>query len=107
MKRFTAFALSAAAFMLVSAPYGVSRASDTSGDVPSSTTRHVHGIITTVDPEHLTIASMQTTVSGRLDPKRTRVTVNGKPGKLADLKLTAHAKAELCLDDVWIVVEAH
>ncbi len=105
MKRHFTFALTVAAFMLVSA--GGVGGSVVRADEPSSTSRYVHGIITTVDPDRMTIASMQNSVSGKLDPKRTRVTVNGKPGKLADLKLTAHAKAELCLDDVWIVIDAH
>ena len=106
MKRLFTFALTVAAFMFVSAG-GMGREGVVRADEPSSTTRYVHGIITTVDTDRLTIASMQNSVSGKLDPKRTRVTVNGKPGKLADLKLTAHAKAELCLDDVWIVIDAH
>ncbi|MFO0643711.1 MAG: hypothetical protein U0183_31075 [Polyangiaceae bacterium] len=74
---------------------------------PSSTSRHVHGIITTVDKGQMTIASMQSAVSGKLDPKKTRVTVNGKAASIADLKLTAHARGELGLDDVWSVVESH
>ncbi len=74
---------------------------------PAATTRYVHGIITSVDGDRLTIASTQQSVRGTLDPKRTRVTVNGRPGKLSDLKLTAHAKGELCLDDVWVVIDAH
>ena len=74
---------------------------------PLSTDRHVHGVITSVDPVVVTIASSQRTVSGKIDPVRTKVTVNGKPAKLADLKITAHAKAELCLDDVWIAIDTH
>ena len=74
---------------------------------PVSTDRHVHGVITSVDPVVVTIASSQRTVTGKLDPVRTKVTVNGKPAKLADLKITAHAKAELCLDDVWIAIDTH
>jgi len=74
---------------------------------PTSTDRHVHGVITSVDPAVVTIASSQRTVTGKIDPARTKVTVNGKPAKLADLKITAHAKAELCLDDVWIAIDSH
>jgi len=55
----------------------------------------------------VTIASSQRAVTGKIDPVRTKVTVNGKPAKLADLKITAHAKAELCLDDVWIAIDTH
>ena len=74
---------------------------------PLSTDRHVHGVITSIDPAVMTIASTQRSVSGKIDPARTKITVNGKPAKLADLKITAHAKAELCLDDVWIAIDAH
>jgi len=74
---------------------------------PLSTDRHVSGVITSVDPVVVTIASSQRTVTGKIDPVRTKVTVNGKPAKLADLKITARAKAELCLDDVWLVIDTH
>jgi hypothetical protein len=74
---------------------------------PLSTDRHVHGVITAVDPAIVTIASAQRTVTGKIDPARTKVTVHGKPAKLADLKITAHAKAELCLDDVWLTIDTH
>ena len=74
---------------------------------PLSTDRHVHGVITSVDPVVVTIASSQRTVTGKIDPVRTKVTVNGKPARLADLRITAHAKAELCLDDVWLAIDTH
>ena len=74
---------------------------------PLSTERHVHGVITEVDPALVTISSSQRTVSGKIDPARTKVTIHGKPATLADLKVTAHAKAELCLDDVWVSIDAH
>jgi hypothetical protein len=74
---------------------------------PLSTERHVHGVITAVDPAVVTIASSQRTISGKIDPARTRVTLHGKAAKLADLKVTDHAKAELCLDDVWVSIDAH
>jgi hypothetical protein len=74
---------------------------------PLATDRHVHGVITSVDPAVVTIASAQRNVTGKIDPVRTKVTVNGKPAKLADLKITAHAKAELCLDDVWVSIDSH
>ena len=74
---------------------------------PLSTERHVHGVITAVDPALVTISSSQRTVSGKIDPARTKVTIHGKPATLADLKVTAHAKAELCLDDVWVSIDAH
>jgi hypothetical protein len=74
---------------------------------PLSTDRHVHGVITAVEPATVTIADAQRAVTGRLDPNRTKVTLFGKPARIGDLKVTAHAKAELCLDDVWISIDAH
>ncbi len=74
---------------------------------PLSTDRYVHGVITSLDPASITIASEKASVTGRIDPARTKIRINGKPAKLADLKVTEHAKAELCLDDVWVVVDAH
>ncbi len=72
-----------------------------------STQRRVHGVITSIDPASITIASSQRAVSGKIDPARTKVTINGHAGTVADLKLTAHAKGELCLDDVWLVIDTH
>jgi hypothetical protein len=72
-----------------------------------STERHVHGVITAVEPAIVTIASKQRSITGKIDPARTKVTLHGKPATLADLKVTDHAKAELCLDDVWISIDAH
>lgn len=74
---------------------------------PLSTSRQVHGVITSVEPAKLTISSAQRSVSGKLDPARTKVTLHGKPAKIGDLQLTAHARAELCLDDVWVSIDAH
>jgi hypothetical protein len=74
---------------------------------PLSTERHVHGVITAVDPALVTISSSQRTISGKIDPVRTKVTIHGKAASLADLKVTTHAKAELCLDDVWVSIDAH
>ena len=45
-----------------------------------STERHVHGVITAVDPAIVTISSSQRTVSGKIDPARTKVTIHGKRG---------------------------
>lgn len=72
---------------------------------PLATQRKVAGVITAIEPQAITIASTQHSVTGRIDPARTKVTVQGKPGNLADLKLTAHARGELCLDDVWLAIE--
>jgi hypothetical protein len=72
-----------------------------------ATKRHVAGVITAVEPQATTIASTQNAVTGRIDPQRTKVTVHGKPGSLVDLKLAAHAKGELCLEDVWLAIDVH
>ncbi len=79
---------------------------DPDGDA-LSTQRRVHGVITSVDATKLTIATSQKTVTGRIDPARTLVTLRGRPARTADLEITAHAKAELCLDDVWLRIDAH
>jgi hypothetical protein len=81
--------------------------SDAKDGVELSTERKVHGVITSIEPSNLTIASSQRAVTGKIDPARTKVTINGHPGTLADLQLTAHAKGELCLDDVWTVIDTH
>ena len=74
---------------------------------PLATDRRVHGVITSIDPATLTIASAQRSVSGKIDPARTKVTINGHPAKVADLTLTAHARGELCLDDIWLAIDTH
>ena len=96
--------LVAIAFALLGASAPVEPGSDA---VALSTERRVHGVITSIEPAKLTIASAHHVVTGKIDPARTKVTTNGKPGKLGDLQLTAHAKAELCLDDVWLVIDTH
>jgi hypothetical protein len=74
---------------------------------PLSTDRYVHGVITSVETGALTIADAQHAITGRIDPARTKITVHGKPARLADLKVTEHAKAELCLDEVWVSIDEH
>lgn len=74
---------------------------------PLSTDRRVHGVITAVDPVVVTISTSQRAVTGKIDPARTKVRINGKPAKLADLKVSGRAKAELCLDEVWASIDAH
>jgi len=69
-----------------------------------STARRVRGVITAIEPSGLTIATAQHVVSGKIDPVRTKVTINGRPGKVTDLKLTDDARGELCLDDVWLAI---
>jgi hypothetical protein len=71
-----------------------------------ATQRRVSGVITAIEPQAMTIASSQRAVTAKIDPARTRVTVQGKPASIADLKITAHAKGELCLDDVWLAIDA-
>lgn len=86
-----------------------SPASDVTTDEPAqlSTDRKVHGVITSIEPAKLTIASQQRAVTGKIDPARTKVTINGHAAKVSDLQLTAHAKGELCLDDVWLAIDTH
>jgi len=69
-----------------------------------STQRRVQGVITSIDPATLTIATAQRAVTGKIDPARTKVTINGRPGRVGDLRLTDRAKGELCLDDVWLAI---
>lgn len=68
-----------------------------------ATQKRVQGIITAVDASNVTIAPLQSkrTVSGRVDPAKTKVFIDGKPATLADLRVTHSAKADLGLDDVW------
>ncbi len=83
------------------------RTSADEGASPLSTDRKVHGVITSIAPSTLTIASQQRAVTGKIDPARTKVSINGRPAKVTDLQLTAHARGELCLDDVWLVIDTH
>jgi len=78
-----------------------------SGPAELSTDRRVHGVITSIERATVTIASTQRAVTGKIDPARTKVTIHGRPAKIVDLELTAHAKGELCLDDVWLAIDAH
>jgi hypothetical protein len=71
-----------------------------------STERKVHGVITSIDSAQITIATQQRAVTGKVDPARTKVTIHGRAAKASDLKLTSLAKAELCLDDVWLAIDA-
>jgi hypothetical protein len=74
---------------------------------PAATQKAISGIITAVDPALLTIAPMQghkQCVTGRIDPARTHVFIDGHAARLADLKVTYAARAELALDDVWTTV---
>ena len=72
-----------------------------------TTQRRIRGIITAVDPVNVSISPLQghrPCITGRIDPTRTRVIVDGHPGRAADLKVTENARAELSLDDVWMTI---
>jgi hypothetical protein len=77
-------------------------------DSVNATQRAVQGIVTQVDPSLLTVQPVQSghkeCVTGRLDPARTHVFIDGRPARPGDIKLTQAIKAELALDDVWTVV---
>jgi hypothetical protein len=64
-------------------------------------------VITSTDPSDFRITDAQKAVTGRIDAQRTKVTVNGVPATVADLKVAAKAKGELCLDDVWVTIDIH
>jgi hypothetical protein len=72
-----------------------------------TTQRRIRGIITAVDPTNVTISPIQghrPCITGRIDPTRTRVIVDGHPGRPADLRVTENARAELSLDEVWMTI---
>lgn len=106
MKKLAVLLLPLASLLLGASSESADAMADHGGE-DLATGRKVHGIITAVEPAQLTIASAQRAVTGKIDPLRTRVTVNGKPAKVADLQLTAHAKAEICLEDVWLAIDIH
>ena len=84
-------------------------AADYSAGTREATCRKVAGVITQVDTASMSIAPTgKPTVSGRID-SRTKVTIDGQPGKVSDLQVTFTAKGSLCLDDVWtqITVDTH
>ncbi|MEO7113111.1 MAG: hypothetical protein ABI183_21915 [Polyangiaceae bacterium] len=68
------------------------------------TERHVQGVITAVDPTTVTIQGKET-VTARIDGK-TRIHLDGKLARLADLKVTYVARGELNLDEAWTDIEA-
>ena len=61
-----------------------------------------------VDPAAVTITPLHAKagVSGAVDPKRTRVTLNGRPARATDLQVSFSAKGEMGLDDVWVSIQA-
>jgi hypothetical protein len=89
-----------AAFVALGATFAASVAYGT-------TQRRIRGIITAVDPANVTISPLQghrPCITGRVDPTRTRIIVDGHAGRAADLKITENARAELALDDVWMTI---
>ena len=73
----------------------------------ATTQRRIRGIITSVDPLNVTISPLQghrPCITGRVDPIRTRVLVDGRPGRVTDLRITENARAELSLDEVWMTI---
>jgi hypothetical protein len=95
-------------FSLVLSSAGVLAASGHRGSSVETTHRKVRGIITEMDGSALTIAPLlaRAEMTGRIDPKRTRIEVDGKPARPADLEVTLNANAELGLDDVWLSIRA-
>lgn len=72
-----------------------------------TTERRVQGIITQVAPTVVTISgSSKREVVGKIDPKRTRVTVNGHAAQASALEVTYVARGEIGLDDVWNSIDA-
>jgi len=72
-----------------------------------TTQRRIRGIITSVDPANVTIspiAGHRPCVTGRIDPTRTRIVIDGRPGRASELHVTENARAELALDDVWMTI---
>lgn len=78
-----------------------------SGEPRETTQRRVHGTITAVNGVLVTIAPFHgRTMTGRIDPKRTRIDVDGKRAGAAGLEVPLDARGELSLDDVWISIRA-
>lgn len=93
-----------APFMAVMIAIGVAA---TASIAYGTTQRRIRGIITSLDPANVTISPVQghrPCVTGRIDPTRTRIVVDGRPGRPSDLRITENARAELALDDVWMTI---
>jgi hypothetical protein len=87
---------------------GSARAGSDDASTPDATQRSVAGIVTQVDPALLTISPIQgghkECITGRLDPARTHVFIDGRPARPGDIKITQAVRGDLALDDVWTVV---
>jgi hypothetical protein len=64
-----------------------------------ATQRRIAGVITAVDASSVTIHG-KSSVTGRVGGN-TRVVIDGRVARVADLRVTENAKAELGLDDIW------
>ncbi len=72
-----------------------------------TTERHVQGIITQVGPTVVTISgASKREVVGTVDPKTTRITVNGHAVQASALEVTYVARGEIGLDEVWRSIDA-
>jgi hypothetical protein len=69
-----------------------------------ATQRYVAGVITAIDGRNVTIDG-KSRVTAHVN-ETTRITINGRPAKASDLKITESAKAELGIDDVWATIAA-
>jgi len=70
------------------------------------TKRRVQGIITAVDGSSVTICPVQgrAGLTGRVDPHKTAIAVDGRPASASALSVTDRAAADLGLDDVWVSI---
>jgi hypothetical protein len=86
------------------------RAATGPGGTPTAETtqKRVRGIITSVEGQEVTIAPVVSlpSLTGRIDPKRTHIEVDGHAARPVDLEVTLSANAELGLDDVWVSIRA-
>jgi hypothetical protein len=71
-----------------------------------ATERRVQGVITGLEGTSVTITPHHgpRTVTGRVDPSRSRVTIDGRAARLADLKLSSNAHAQIDLDETWLEI---
>jgi hypothetical protein len=90
---------------LVSLSFAHGAPGDAQQHAREATQRRVRGIITAVDPATVTISpTHHPCITGRIDPTRTRILVDGHPGRISDLHITYTVRAELSLDDVWMTI---
>jgi hypothetical protein len=86
---------------------GITAAEVASSHQTLTTQRRVQGTITAVEGTTLTIAPHGAQgITGKIDPKRTAISMNGRPARMQDLHPGAAAKGEMGLDDVWVSIQA-